>query len=168
MLTGSIGMNFIICLLFGASMSNMWQLLNILQIITMLPLLNIPFSPSFILLSQTLSSLAQFDIFPEFLSLKNLRESIIGGNVFGSLISYDNSEEDSSRNSTSGNSTRRILIVQQKESLKTIKVADVSKIGIESYSVLENLGTLGDIMIYTVFLSIIILPLQCFRNSCSM
>ena len=82
MITGSIGMNFIICLLFGASMSNMWQLMNILQIITMLPLLNLPFAPSFLLLSETLQSLAEFDIFPESLSLKNLRKTILGVDSF--------------------------------------------------------------------------------------
>jgi hypothetical protein len=48
------------------------------------------------------------------------------------------------------------------------ELADVTKIGIESNSIVENLGTLGDIMIYTLFFSLLIQPLRCLKDSCAM
>jgi hypothetical protein len=63
--------------------------MNILQIITILPLLKVPFAPSFITLSQTLSKLAQYDIMPESLSLRNLRKILLGVNSFDDLIKFE-------------------------------------------------------------------------------
>jgi hypothetical protein len=38
----------------------------------------------------------------------------------------------------------------------------------ESNSIVENLGTLGDIMIYTLFFSLLIQPLRFLKDSCAM
>jgi len=38
--------------------------------------------------------------------------------------------------------------------------ADVSRIGILSHSIIENIGSLGDIMIYTFILSLLTIPLK--------
>jgi hypothetical protein len=59
-LSGSIQANLILTIIFGASMSNMWQLLNILQIITMLPILNIRFSSAFLMITDLFNTLAKF------------------------------------------------------------------------------------------------------------
>lgn len=64
-ITAALGANFILSLLLGVSMSNMWQIMNILQVITILPVLRVPLPPSFISLCQTLLKLSQLDILPE-------------------------------------------------------------------------------------------------------
>ena len=70
-------------------------------------------------------------------------------------------------NDTMTNSTRRLLEVTDNDQ-KRWPLADMSRIGIQSNSIVENLGTLGDIMIYTVIFSLLIQPLRCLKDSCAM
>ena len=70
-------------------MSNMWQLMNIIQVITMLPMLRIPYSSMFITTTEVLRTLAQFDILPEWLSFKGFREKVLGVTSFDDLTKFN-------------------------------------------------------------------------------
>jgi hypothetical protein len=70
-------------------MTNMWQLLNIVQIITMLPMLRIPYSSLFITTTDVLRTLAQFDILPSWLSFKYFRENILGVSSFDDFAKFN-------------------------------------------------------------------------------
>ncbi len=69
-------------------MSNMWQLMNIVQVITMLPMLKIPYSSMFLTTTDVLRTLAQFDILPDWLSFKYFREKILGVTSFDDFAKF--------------------------------------------------------------------------------
>ena len=77
-LVGSVASNLALCVICGVSMSNVFQLLNTIQVISMIPLLKIPVPPQFINFCQLINEFANLEILPEEVSIKNIKNQITG------------------------------------------------------------------------------------------
>lgn len=131
----------------------------------MLPMLRIPYSSMFLTTSDVLRTLAQFDILPDWLRFKYFREQILGVTSFDDLAKFNplvqtNSNSTKLRLLTTSNSTS--VIVDEDLGPK------LSLIGIESSSIVMNLGSLGDMVIGMLLLSLAIQILRLFFDCCSM
>jgi hypothetical protein len=73
-------------------MSRLWQLINVLQLITIMPLLNLKFPTEFLTLCQILIKNAQLDLIPPEYSVSKLVEDFVNaqfGNPNFALLGYE-------------------------------------------------------------------------------
>ena len=121
----------------------------------MLPILRISYSSMFITTTDILRTLANFDILPEWASFKYFRENIIGFNSFDDFAKLNpliltNQTENKRLLSTITNPISSALKNETETGPK------LPSIGIESSSIIVNLGSLGDVIVGMVLFSLAI------------
>jgi hypothetical protein len=76
-LVASLSANFALCTASGVSMAKVFQIINNLQLITIMPLVKVSTPPQFISFCQTLQDFANVNIIPEEFSVKGIKDSIV-------------------------------------------------------------------------------------------
>jgi len=69
LLVNSLASNLAVAIVAGVTMENVWQLMNALQVITMIPMLAISVPPQFTAFCQMMLEFASHNILPESWSL---------------------------------------------------------------------------------------------------
>ena len=72
-----MGSNLAVCLILGVSLNNVWQLMNTIQLLTLIPLLKIPIPPQFLSLCYSILDFSNLDLLPEEASIKYMRKKLV-------------------------------------------------------------------------------------------
>jgi hypothetical protein len=75
----SLASNLAVCLILGVSLNNVWQLMNTIQLLTLIPLFKLPIPPQFLSLCDSIVSFSNLDLLPEEMSIKYIRRKLVGG-----------------------------------------------------------------------------------------
>jgi hypothetical protein len=75
----SLGSNLAVCLLLGVSLNNVWQLMNTIQLLTLIPLFKLPIPPQFLSLCDSIMDFSNLDLLSEEVSIKYIRRKLVGG-----------------------------------------------------------------------------------------
>ncbi len=78
-LVASLGSNLAVGLILGVSLSNVWQLMNTIQLLTLIPLFKLPIPPQFLSLCDSIMDFSNLDLLPEEVSIKYIRRKLVGG-----------------------------------------------------------------------------------------
>lgn len=117
-------------------------------------MLRIPYSSMFLSTTDILRTLANFNILPEWASFKYFREKVIGISSFDDFAKFSpliyNNETTIKRLLASENK----LNSTSKQDNNTVLGPNLSSIGIESSSILMNIGSLGDMVIGMLLFSL--------------
>ena len=73
-----MGSNLAVCLILGVSLKNVWQLMNTIQLLTLIPLFKLPIPPQFLSLCDSIMDFSNLDLLPEELSIKYIRRKLVG------------------------------------------------------------------------------------------
>jgi hypothetical protein len=126
----------------------------------MLPAMKVPFSSQFYTVTDILRTLANFNILPDWMSFTYFRQKVLGVNSFDDLAKFNpmNLVTNTTNSSGSTNSTNKRFLAGT-VNIETSDNGDgpnLEYIGIESDSITENIGSLGDMLIATILVSILI------------
>ena len=73
-----MGSNLVVCIILGVSLNNVWQLMNTIQLLTLIPLLKLPIPPQFLSLCESILDFSNLDILPEEISSKFMKKDLVG------------------------------------------------------------------------------------------
>jgi hypothetical protein len=92
----SLGSNLAVCLILGVSLNNVWQLMNTIQLLTLIPLFKLPIPPQFLSLCDSIMDFSNLDLIPEELSIKYIRRKLVGGKPLSNATKGRNLESEES------------------------------------------------------------------------
>ncbi|TNV87401.1 hypothetical protein FGO68_gene9307 [Halteria grandinella] len=145
LLVSSLGANLALCIVCGISMNNLLQLMNILQIITMIPLMRVSTPPQFVSFCQIVQDFANVNVLPETYSLKGIKAAITGTPI-----------------SNPRSAGRRL------ESNDTSQTSELSSnfqmMGIQTASIIDNLGNTVQVIFLLSLAVIVLIIVQKFLN----
>ncbi|TNV81672.1 hypothetical protein FGO68_gene286 [Halteria grandinella] len=113
--------------------------MSIPKIITIVPILRVPFPPSFIGLCQTLLKLSQLDILPDQLSMSYIRKLIMA-------------TETSTSVSLNTDTRRNLGSTEDKKTQRELG-PNLHQIGYANFDISENIGTLADLKCWFIIFS---------------